>query len=235
MSRSRRRKANLKALFTLQNAVALAVILVSLLVFWQVRQAEINLFTAEGLKQVVDRSGFWGPLVYIAILALSVVLSHIPELPLAMAAGAVWGAIPAGIYSVIGGFLGSLMAYFLGRSLGRSAIKALTGKTIYFSKDRGEIYLGWIIFISRLLPVFSFDLISYASGISGLSLRIYVAATFFGMLLPTFALTYAGESFKLGIDSTIAFATIFLIVFIGLPWGIRRYNWFGMKDIIRVE
>lgn len=224
-----------KALFTLQNGIALAVILISLLVFWHVRQSDTNMFTAEGLKNAVKDLGVLGPIVYISVLALAVVVSQIPEVPLALAAGAVWGTVPAGIYSVMGAFLGGMIAYFLGRTLGRSTIKAFTGKAIYFSKRQGEVYLGWLIFITRLLPIFSFDLISYGAGISGLSLQIYVPATLLGMIPPTFLLTYLGEAFTLNIEAAIIFSIIFVIVLVGLPWGIQRYNWFGMKDVIRVE
>lgn len=41
-----------------------------------------------------------------------------------------------------------LIVYFIRRIFGRSAIKAWTGKAIYFSKRRGEAYLGWLVFQS---------------------------------------------------------------------------------------
>lgn len=235
MPKSKARKVRFKALFTCQNAIALATLLLSGLAFWMVQRSEMNVFTADGLQQAVDGAGIVGPLVYISVLAVAVVISQIPEVPLAIAAGAVWGAVPAGIYSVIGCFLGGMIAYFLGKTLGRSAVKALTGKTIYFTKRRGEVYLGWLIFFTRLLPIFSFDLISYGAGISGLSLRIYALATFLGMIPPTFMLTYLGEAFTVGLPAAIAFSILFLLVLVGLPWGIRRYNWFGMKDVIQIE
>jgi uncharacterized membrane protein YdjX (TVP38/TMEM64 family) len=230
-----RRSNHLNALLTRQNSLALIVILLSVLAFWQMQRSEINLFTPEGLKHAVTGLGWVGPLVYIGALALAVVVSQIPELPLAMAAGAIWGALPAGIYSIIGGFLGALIAYFLGRTLGRSTIKTLTGKAIYFSKQRGEVYLGWLIFITRLFPIFSFDLMSYGAGIAGLSLPIYVTATLVGMIPPTFLITYMGATLTIGKSWAIAFTGLFLLVLIVLPWGIRRHNWFGMKDVIRVE
>lgn len=121
--------------------------------------------TTEGLQQAVANAGVWGILVYIAVISLSVVMSPIPGAPLTIAVGAVWGAVPAGIYSVIGGFSGSLIAYFIGRSLGRSAVKALTGRIIYFSKEKGEWLLGGLIFVTRLLPVLSFDLSSLGEGL----------------------------------------------------------------------
>lgn len=225
-----------RVLLNRQNGIALAVLLLCFLVcWWLVRQPDVNLFTPEDFMRSVKQLGFWGPLVYISILALSVVISPIPSAPLAVVAGVIWGPILAGVYSIIGGFIGSLVAYFLGRTLGRSAIKALTGKAIYFSKRRGEVYLGWLIFITRLLPVLSFDLISYGAGITGISLPIYATATLLGMIPSTFLLTYMGSAFTVEMPMAMALAVIFLIILVALPWVIKRYNWFGMRDVIRFE
>lgn len=210
--------------------------LLSLLVYvWIATQVEVNLLTPEGLQQVITDAGIWGVLAYIAVIALAVVMSPIPGAPLTIAAGAVWGAVPAGIYSVIGGFTGSLIAYFIGRTLGRSAVKALTGKIVYFSKDKGEWLLGGLIFVTRLLPVLSFDLISYASGLTGLSVPIYASSTLLGMIPSTLLLTYLGDAFTIGARSAIALSAVFILLLVLLPWGIRRYNWLGLRDIVRIE
>ena len=232
---SRKWQQQSRSLWQRQNLIALGVLGLSLLVYiWVSRQADTNPLTPEGLRQLIDGTGIWGILAYIAIIALAVVISPIPGAPLTVAAGAVWGAIPAAIYSVAGGFLGGLIAYFVGRSLGRSAVKALTGKAVYFSKDRGEWLLGGVIFVTRLLPVLSFDLVSYGAGLTNLSLPIYASSTFFGMLPSTLLLTYVGQSFTIGLPLGILLSVVFVILLILLPWGIRRYNWFGLQDIIHI-
>lgn len=219
-----------------QNLVALGVLGLSLLVYlWASQQADVNPLTPEGLKQLVDQAGVWGILAYTAIIALAVVISPIPGAPLTVAAGAVWGAIPAAIYSVIGGFLGGLLAYFIGRSLGRTAVKALTGKAIYFSKERGEWLLGGLILMTRLLPVFSFDLISYGAGLTNLSWPIYAASTLLGMIPSTLLLTYMGQSLTVGWPLAIALSVGFVLLLVLLPWGVRRYNWFHLRDIVHIE
>ena len=215
MKRKRPRK---QQFLNRQNAIAFSILLLCLLVCgWVWVQPDLDVFSAQGLEQSIQSWGWLGVLAYIGILILSVVISPIPSAPLAIAAGMVWGPIWAGIYSVIGGFLGGLLAYFIGYTLGRSAVRALTGKLIYFSKDRGEIYLGWVIFITRLLPILSFDLISYGAGITGLSLSIYVTATLLGMIPSTFLLTFLGSTFTVGLPLGIVFSLLFLILLIGLP------------------
>ncbi|KPQ32978.1 MAG: hypothetical protein HLUCCA11_19990 [Phormidesmis priestleyi Ana] len=219
-----------------QNIIALGLLCLFLLAYlWISNRVEGNLLTPECLQQVVIGTGISGILVYMAVIALAVVISPIPGAPLTVAAGAVWGAIPAAIYSVIGGFSGGLIAYFIGRTLGRSTVKALTGKIIYFSKDRGEKLLGIVIFTTRLLPVLSFDLISYGAGLTGLSLPIYALSTLLGMIPSTLLLTYLGESFTVGIPGAIALSIAFIVLLVLLPWGIRQYNWFGLRNIIRIE
>ncbi|MGB3768852.1 MAG: TVP38/TMEM64 family protein [Phormidesmis sp.] len=231
-----RKRQQLRLLLNRQNLIALGILLLSLLVYaWVSTQVNASLLTPDGLQKAVTDAGVWGILVYIAVIALAVVMSPIPGAPLTVAAGAVWGAIPAGIYSVIGGFSGSLIAYFIGRSLGRSAVKALTGKIIYFSKEKGEWLLGGLIFVTRLLPVLSFDLISYGAGLTGLSLPIYASSTLFGMIPSTLLLTYLGEAFTLGARAAISLSLVFVALLVLLPWGIRRYNWFGLRDIVRIE
>lgn len=235
-----RRLKHRRILFNRHNGIALGIFLLCLLVcLWLTQpgfnQFMVNLFSPEGFEQVIRRLGIWGALIYIGLIALSVVISPIPSAPLAMIAGALWGTILAGIYSVIGGFLGGLIAYYLGRTLGRSAIKALTGKIIVFSQRKGEIYLGWLIFVSRLLPILSFDLISYGAGMTGLSLPIYATATLLGMIPSTLLLTYLGDKITVDFPQGIVLSIIFLIILIGLPWGIRRYNWLGLRDTIRIE
>lgn len=224
-----------RVLFNRRNGIAFGILLVCFLIYWWIQNPHLDWLTTAGFERGVKQLGAWAPFLYIILIALSVVISPIPGAALAVVAGAVWGAILAGIYSIIGGFIGSLIAYFLGYSLGRSTIKAITGKAIYFSQRRGEIYVGWIIFITRLLPVLSFDLISYGAGISGLSLPIYAIATLLGMIPSTLLLTYMGSAFTMSLPLAIAFTTIFLALLTVVPWGMQKHNWFGMRDVIRID
>lgn len=230
------RPKKLSFLFNFQNLIALLVLLFfGLVVWWLITQSGFNLSTPLSLMQSISRLGWSGILIYISLLAMAIVISPIPSTPITIAGGAVWGPIAAGIYGTIGVFLGSLTAYFIGRTLGRSAVQTLSGKVIYLSKHRGEIYLGWLMFIVHLLPVLPFDLMSYSAGISGLSLPIYASATLLGIIPATFFLTHMGAAFAIGLPVVIAFVAAFLVLVIGLPWGVRRYNWFGLKDVIRFE
>lgn len=194
-----------------------------------------NVLNPSQLENILQQLGALGSIVYMAVLALSVVISPIPGAPLAVVGGMVWGMPLGGIYSVGGGFLGSLLAYWIGRTLGHSAIQALTGKSIYLTQNRGDRTLGWLIFLSRLLPVFPFDVLSYGAGIARLPLNLYAPATLLGMILPTFLLAYTGRSLTTTPSQLIAVTGALLVLLVGLPWIAHRYNWFNVGEIIRFE
>lgn len=194
-----------------------------------------NLLNPLQLENILQQLGALGPIVYMAVLALSVVISPIPGAPLAVVGGMVWGMPLGGIYSVGGGFLGSLLAYWIGRTLGHSAIQTLTGKSIYLTQNRGDRTLGWLIFLSRLLPVFPFDVLSYGAGIARLPLNLYAPATLLGMIPPTFLLAYTGRSLTTTPSQLIAVTGALLVLLVGLPWIAHRYNWFNVREIIRFE
>lgn len=226
----------LAALLTSGNVVALLVLIASVGgVIWLQRRFEVDVFSREGLERLVDGMGWMGPLVYIGIIALAVVVSQLPGVPLTIAAGAVWGPVAAGIYSVIGAFIGGMIAYGLGRTLGRSVMKALTGKVVSFDTSRSERYLGWVIGLSRAVPIFSFDIISYAAGVTGLSVGVYALATLIGLLPSTFLLTYLGASLLISpvvaVSLSVAVAALLLLS----PWLIAKYNLFGLRDAIHFE
>lgn len=243
MNRPRRRSRKLYFLLSRisdrlskKNIIALSIFLACLLGCWWLFTAlETNVFTPEGLAQIARETGVFGILIYIFSIVIAIVISPIPGTPLTIAAGAIWGPVPAAIYATIGSFTGGLIAYFIGRTLGRSTVKALTGKIIYFSKHRGEIYLGLIMFLARLFPVLPFDFMSYGAGLAKLSLPIYASASLLGAFPCNFFLTHLGAAFTLNRTMLGIMAGLFLILFVGLPWGIQRYNWLGMRDVIRVE
>jgi uncharacterized membrane protein YdjX (TVP38/TMEM64 family) len=93
-----------------------------LICVWLSIHFNLSLFAPERLLQTIRRLEMLRLIAYIGVLALSVVISPVPGAPIAVIAGTIWGSLLAGVYSVIGGFLGSMIAYYIGRTLGRTAI-----------------------------------------------------------------------------------------------------------------
>ena len=224
----------LRALFSVPNLLALVVLALAGLVAWRLQRAGIDLTDPQVLRYYVRSLGLWGPIAYIGLLALTVVVSQLPGVPLAVAAGLVWGSLLGGAYTVAGGFLGSLIAYYLGRTLGRSAMRSLTGKVITFSRAKGAFYLSWVVFISRLLPIVPFDVVSYASGVTGLNLPLYAAATLLGMIPSVLLLTRLGSAVVLSPVLALGLSVVAALSLLVLVWLIRA-NRLGLRDLLQFE
>lgn len=194
-----------------------------------------HLVDPASLSIAVTKAGPWGPFLYMAVIGLSVVVSQIPGAPLAVVAGALWSPLLAGLYTIIGGFSGAMIAYGLGKTVGQPLVKALTGKTLSFSTEHGDKTLGWMVFVTRLVPVFSFDLVSYGAGMAGLSLPIYAGATLFGMVPSTLLLTFAGDRMQFSSATMLGFGGFFAVAFIGIPFLLHRYNWLNIRTLVSWE
>ena len=185
-------------------AITISVVILAVVGFYWMPELHLPMalkgLNPELMKTWILSLGVWGPLVYIAALALSVVLSQIPGAPLAIVAGTIWSPFWAGVFTVLGGFLGAAIAYGLGRKLGAPLLKRFLGKDLSFGFEEHSSRLGHMIFLSRLFPVVPFDLLSYGAGVSQIAWPTYATATLTGMIPSTFLLAY-GATFRF---STIA-------------------------------
>lgn len=144
------------------------------------------------VADLLDGAGALAPLVLIGLLALAVVVSPIPSLPLDLAAGATFGPLLGTAYAVIGAELGAILSFLIGRALGRELIAKLLRRDVAFCERCSDRHLMLLVLVSRLVPVFSFDVVSYGAGLTNMSLPAFATATLVGMVPPTFALVYFG-------------------------------------------
>lgn len=213
--------------------IALAVFLgCAIATLWLFTQSGIDWSEPETWMQQLAGLGWIGILGFILFLAIAIVIGPIPSTPFTIASGAIWGPMHAGLYGIIGIFLGSLIAYFIGRTLGRSTVKALTGKAVYFSTHRGEWYLGWVVMLTHLIPIMPYELISYGSGITGLSLPLFASTCLLGIIPCTLMLTHVGAALTLNMWAAVAIVLTFVSVVGTLAWGVKRHNWFGLQEVI---
>lgn len=235
-SRCRQRLTSVRSILTAQNTIALFVLLGCITAgWWLITQSGINLSQPDTIAQSLQQLGWRGVLLYIVFLVAAIVVGPIPSTPITIAAGAIWGSVPAGIYGSIGIFLGSLTAYFIGRTLGRSVVRALLGKVLYLSTDRGEVYLSGLVFMAHLLPVMPYELFSYGAGISGLSLPLFSLACLLGAIPCAFFLTYMGSTLTVELPLALSLAAVVITLLLFLSWGVKQHNWLGLRDVIRLE
>jgi uncharacterized membrane protein YdjX (TVP38/TMEM64 family) len=141
----------------------------------------------------VDSLGVWGPVVFVAGYVVAAV-AFVPGSILTLAAGAIFG-LGKGVGIVfIAATLGSAAAFLVARYLARPAIeRRLAGNTRFAAIDRAVGAQGRkIVFLLRLSPVFPFNLLNYALGLTKVRfLDFFIASV--GMLPGTVLYVYYGK------------------------------------------
>ena len=192
-----------------------------------------RLLDTERLSGQLQAAGPFGPFVFMLLMAMAVVISPIPSLPLDLAAGATFGVTLGTMYAVIGAEIGAILSFLIGRSLGREALTRLLRIDITFCERCSDRHLALFVFLSRLLPIFSFDLISYGAGLTNMSLRAFAVATLLGMIGPTFLLTYAGEQVVSGEWVLIVLGLAMVALLLLIPKLMVRYRTRRWVEFIR--
>lgn len=184
-----------------------------------------RLLDRETLEALVARAGNWGPVLIIGLMTVAVVASPIPSAPIALAAGAAYGHFWGTVQVVLGAELGALIAFGLARALGRDAVRRLFGDRVDAGLLGSQNALTWTVFASRLMPFVSFDMISYAAGLSCLHAWRFALATLAGIVPASFLLAHVGLEAASGDMSRATWVVLGLGLVAGLPllWiAVRR-------------
>jgi uncharacterized membrane protein YdjX (TVP38/TMEM64 family) len=141
----------------------------------------------------VEGLGVWGPIVFIAGYALATV-AFVPGFVLTLAAGAIFGLAKGVAYVFIAAVVGSSAAFLIARYVARQAIeRRLSGNPRFAAIDNAVGAHGRrIIFLLRLSPVFPFNLLNYALGLTRIRFIDYLIASI-GMLPGTLLYVYYGK------------------------------------------
>ena len=151
-----------------------------------------SLADTAALRQWLEGLGPWAPLVFMALMATAIVVSPLPSLPLDVVAGALFGPVLGTVYAVTGATAGATVAFLLARGLGGRLLERLVGGHASFCRRCSTRIMFWVVLVSRLVPVVSFDLVSFGAGVTSMSLGAFVLATAVGMVPLTALYVSAG-------------------------------------------
>lgn len=193
--------------------------------YWLVPWVVVEEFlTPSRLVGLLHELGPWGPYAIVLGMASAVIIPPIPSLPLDLAAGATYGPLWGTVYVVIGAEIGAIVGFLFARVLGRDVVSRVLKTGATFCQKCSDHQLLGLVFFARLIPVFSFDVVSYGSGLTSISLKAFALATLLGMIPPTFAFTYFGSSVASAqwvlIVAALAMVTLFLVT----PKLLLRYR-----------
>ena len=173
--------------------IALLITALAVTYFLMTESPMSELFTDPILLLAKIRNlGTLGPLLVISLMAVAIVINPLPSAPVALAAGAVYGHTYGTIYIVIGAEVGAIVAFMIARIAGHELVSKYLGSNLSLGRFGSQNSLTAIVFVSRLIPFMSFDLMSYAAGLTPIMFWRFAAATLLGLIPISFALAHLG-------------------------------------------
>lgn len=180
-----------------------------------------DLLDVTAFETWVKQMGAAGPVMFMLIYTVATIL-FLPGSALTLAGGALFGPVLGTFYSLTGATLGATLSFLVSRYLASDWIEARVGGRMKQVKEgvEGE---GWhFVAFARLMPLFPFNALNYALGMTRIRLSHYVIATYVCMLPGAFAYTYLGYAGREAVagsegliqKSLLALALLALVAFL---------------------
>ncbi len=159
------------------------------------------------LRNWIEGLGAWGPLVFILLYAIAVVAA-LPGSALTVAAGALFGSVLGVILVSLASTLGAGLCFLIARYFTRDAVgrwlatKEKFRRLDQLTEEQGAI----IVAITRLVPVFPFNLLNYGFGLTKVPFWTYVFWSWLCMIPGTVLYVVGADAVMSGIAQG------------GIPW-----------------
>jgi uncharacterized membrane protein YdjX (TVP38/TMEM64 family)/Fe-S oxidoreductase len=185
-------------------------------------------FDAETLRGTVASLGNLAPAAYILLYTIAPSL-FLPGLPITIVGGILFGPLWGVIYTIAGATAGACLAFLISRYVARDWIQArLTGPR-WRQLNRSVEKNGWkIVAFTRLVPLFPFNLLNYAFGLTPIRFLPYAVTSFFGMLPACIAFIVFSSSlldlFKGHVSPGLIIGILLIVAVSLIPVLIRRFK-----------
>lgn len=133
------------------------------------------------IRDYLRSLGVWGPVVSLALMLAQAIIAPIPGVLIVMANGLAYGTFWGGMLTLAGQALAASVCFVIARRFGRSLVERIAGDIT--NGKTGQLMAKWGaagIVVTRLIPGFSFDLISYGAGLTAMPFRRFIIATVIG-------------------------------------------------------
>ncbi|MFO7710553.1 MAG: TVP38/TMEM64 family protein [Candidatus Woesearchaeota archaeon] len=170
----------------------------------------------EVVRGYIESLGLFAPVGFVLVYAAGAML-FLPGTPFSIASGLLFGKLFGTVYAVVGQVLGASGAFFISRYLGRGFVEDMSK---YFDLGYYDDLLrrqGFAaVFFMRLIPLFPFNGINFAVGLSKIRYTNFFLATLLGVIPGTFVLVYFGSSVAAFDMVNIMISIILFILLISL-------------------
>lgn len=148
---------------------------------------------AAALARWVERADRLGPMLFVALFAAATVL-FLPGSVLTLMGGALFGPVWGTLFNLVGATLGATLAFLVARHVAADWVARRTRGRLR-RLVAGVEAEGWrFVAFTRLVPLFPFNLLNYALGLTRIGFWPYAATSFVSMLPATFAYTWLGHA-----------------------------------------
>ena len=168
----------------------------------------------------MDQQGLWGPLLFMGMIVLQIVVAIIPGEPLEIVAGYAFGALEGTLLCLFGAFLGRIAVFLLVRRFGTRAVE------VFFPLEKlqslrflqNERKLSFWVFFLFFLPGTPKDVLSYFVGLTKLPLRTWICISLVAPLPSIVTSTIGGNALGVGnyLFAVIVFAGTLVISAAGI-------------------
>jgi uncharacterized membrane protein YdjX (TVP38/TMEM64 family) len=153
----------------------------------------------------------------------------LPGLPISIVGGVLFGPFWGVVYTIIGATAGACVAFLVARYLARDWVAAKLSSPRWRKLDKEVEKNGWkVVAFTRLIPLFPFNLLNYAFGLTGVRFSHYALATFLFMLPATIAfITFSSSLLDLvrgKVSPTFLVGLVLMVLVSLLPVFYRRWS-----------
>ena len=147
------------------------------------------------LLQWVQGAGLWGALLF-GLAYIPAAVLFVPASVLTLGAGFVFGVAKGTVIVSLGSTAGAAAAFIVARTAGHDWVAGRMARhpAVDAIGRAVESEAFKVVFLTRLSPLFPFNLLNYAFGLSSVPFKTYVLASWIGMLPGTLMYIYLGSA-----------------------------------------
>ena len=174
----------------------------------------------EGVVEYIRGYGAYAVIISFLLMVLQSIIAPIPAFVITLSNAVIFGWVKGAILSWSSAMVGASMCFYISRILGRDVVEKLNSKgalkniDVFFEK-----YGNYAILVARLLPFVSFDLVSYAAGLTSMNFASFFIATGIGQLPATIVYSYVGGTLTGGAKALmmglLILFSLSIIIFVG--------------------
>lgn len=172
---------------TLGKAGALVIFLVAIVIV----ALTVEIPSVDEIHALTESAGTLGAVIFVAAYAI-LTLTPAPKGVISIAAGVAWGFWVGTALVLVGAVLGAILAFWLGRFLGRDAVEQYTGGRVRAVDEMLQRRGLLSVIALRLIPLVPFTVINYAAGLTAVRVRDYILGTAIGIIPGTMAFVAVG-------------------------------------------